>query len=186
MFSRFHPLLKCRSTDFLQLCAFLLLVSGLCWGLQQGAENLGYNWHWSRVPRYLVTSVADGWQAGPLLKGLLLTLQITAVSLLQVESPEQRWPMILDYYSQFAGEPLEIMDSVYKSVSQSNYHNRAVVNLLQAEGWLGADSASTLDVYNKQSCVAVTARQLAAMGALGGVFFAASLALFRRSISTIR
>jgi glutaminase len=90
---------------------------------------------------------------------------ITAVSLLQVESPEQRWPMILDYYSQFAGEPLEIMDSVYKSVSQSNYHNRAVVNLLQADGWLGADSASTLDVYNKQSCVAVTARQLAAMGA---------------------
>jgi len=81
MFSRFHPLLKYRSTDFLQLCAFLLLVSGLCWGLQQGAENLGYNWHWSRVPRYLVTSTADGWQAGPLLQGLWLTLQITAISL---------------------------------------------------------------------------------------------------------
>lgn len=90
---------------------------------------------------------------------------ITAVSLLQVEAPEQRWPMILDYYGQFAGEPLELMRDVYKSVSQSNYRNRALVNLLQVEGRLGADPASTLDVYNKQSCVAVTARQLAAMGA---------------------
>ena len=82
MFSRFDPMLKCRSTDLLQIFAFLLLVSGLCWGLQQGAANLGYNWQWSRVPRYLVTSAADGWHAGPLLQGLGLTLLITAVSLL--------------------------------------------------------------------------------------------------------
>ena len=82
MFSRSQPVSNHRATDPLQLCAFLLLVAGLCWGLQQGAENLGYNWQWSRVPRYLLTSAADGWQAGPLLQGLLLTLQITAVSLL--------------------------------------------------------------------------------------------------------
>ena len=82
MFSRSPTVSKCRVTDPLQFCAFLLLVFGFCWGLQQGAENLGYNWQWSRVPRYLVASSADGWQAGPLLEGLLLTLQITAVSLL--------------------------------------------------------------------------------------------------------
>ncbi len=81
MFSRFHLVLKYRSTELLQLCAFLVLVSGLCWGLQQGAANLGYNWQWSRVPRYLVTSAADGWHAGPLLQGLWLTLLITAISL---------------------------------------------------------------------------------------------------------
>ena len=97
---------------------------------------------------------------------------ITAVSLLQVESPEQRWPLILDYFGEFAGEPLELMGDVYKSVSSSNYRNRALVNLLQVNGWLGADPASTLDVYNKQSSLAVTARQLAVMGATlanGGV-----------------
>ena len=90
---------------------------------------------------------------------------ITAVSLLQVESPEQRWPMILGGYSRFAGEPLEVMGDVYKSVSASNYRNRAVVNLLQYDGWLEADPTSTLDVYNKQSSVAITARLLATMGA---------------------
>ena len=64
------------------------------------------------------------------------------------------------------------MGGVYKSVGTSNFRNRALVNLLQAKGWPGADPTSTLDVYNKQSCVAVTARQLAAMGATlanGGV-----------------
>jgi len=48
----------------------------------QGAENLGYNWQWNRVPRYLIKSTADGWQAGLLLQGLWLTLKITAGSLL--------------------------------------------------------------------------------------------------------
>ncbi len=90
---------------------------------------------------------------------------ITAVSLLQVDSPEQRWSLILDYFGDFAGEPLSLMGDVYKSVSISNYQNRALVNLLEVNGWLGADPTSTLDVYNKQSSLAVTARQLAAMGA---------------------
>jgi len=97
---------------------------------------------------------------------------ITAVSLLQVDSPEQRWPMLLEYYGEFAGEPLQLMADVYQSVSRSNYRNRAVVNLLQYNGWLEADPTSTLDVYNRQSSVAVTARHLAVMGATlanGGV-----------------
>lgn len=47
----------------------------------QGAESLGYHWHWNRVPRYLIKSSADGWQFGPLLQGLWLTLGITLVSL---------------------------------------------------------------------------------------------------------
>ncbi|MFK5925179.1 MAG: amino acid ABC transporter permease [Desulfuromusa sp.] len=47
----------------------------------QGAENLGYNWQWSRVSRYLISSSAAGWQFGPLLQGLWLTLTITFISL---------------------------------------------------------------------------------------------------------
>ena len=97
---------------------------------------------------------------------------ITTVSLLQVESPEQRWPLILDYYSEFAGETHAMMDGVYKSDGTSNYNSRAIVNLLMLNGWLGADPASTLDINNKQSSVGVTAKQLAAMGATlanGGV-----------------
>jgi len=58
-----------------------LFLAGCYLGLMQGAENLGYNWQWSRVPRYLIEISADGWQFGPLLQGLWLTLEITFVSL---------------------------------------------------------------------------------------------------------
>lgn len=66
----------------LQIFAFLLVVAGCCWALLQGAENLGYNWQWNRVPRYLIQSTESGWQLGPLMQGLWLTLEITVVSLL--------------------------------------------------------------------------------------------------------
>jgi polar amino acid transport system permease protein len=59
-----------------------LLVAGVVWGLAAGVESLGYDWHWSRVPRYLVFKGAEGWQAGPLIQGLWLTFEITAISLL--------------------------------------------------------------------------------------------------------
>jgi len=97
---------------------------------------------------------------------------ITAVSLLQPEKPEQRWPQLLNYYSKFAGQTLEMMTDVYDSVSTSNFRNRGLINLLQSENWLEASPVQTLDVYNRQSCVGVTARQLAVMGATlanGGV-----------------
>lgn len=46
-----------------------------------GAESLGYNWQWNRVPRYLLVTTEGGWRFGPLMQGLWLTLGITAVSL---------------------------------------------------------------------------------------------------------
>lgn len=104
-------------------------------------------------------------RAGHPLNPMVNAGAITAVSLLQADAPEQRWSLLLDFYSRFAGEPLTLMGDVYRSVSASNYRNRAVVNLLQYDGWLESDPTSTLDIYNKQSCVAVTARQLATMGA---------------------
>ncbi len=97
---------------------------------------------------------------------------ITAVSLLQAESAEQRWATLLNWYSAFAGEALALMPAVYDSVSEGGYRNRALADLLQLHGRLGAESAEVLDVYNRQSSVAVSARQLAMMGATlanGGV-----------------
>ena len=67
--------------QLLQLGAFALVAAGCCYALLLGSENLGYNWQWNRVPRYLLSRSAEGWQAGPLLQGLWLTLGITCVSL---------------------------------------------------------------------------------------------------------
>ena len=70
-----------RPIDLAQAAACLVLLSGVLLLLVQGAENLGYNWQWNRVPRYLFTSEAGGWRFGPLLQGLRVTLEITLASL---------------------------------------------------------------------------------------------------------
>lgn len=57
---------------------FLAGAAGLIWLTVAGADAMGYNWQWGRVPRY-VYRVIDGeviW--GPLMRGLWVTLEITA------------------------------------------------------------------------------------------------------------
>ncbi len=59
----------------------LVLVTALVGLLGWATERLGYPWQWYRVPRYLLTAAEDGLQPGPLLQGLVVTLQVTAASL---------------------------------------------------------------------------------------------------------
>jgi polar amino acid transport system permease protein len=53
----------------------------LIWFVYAGGSELGYNWQWYRVPRYLFTVSEGHFMAGPLLKGLAVTLKVSAVSL---------------------------------------------------------------------------------------------------------
>lgn len=76
---RMRPILRSPLIDVMQ---FLLLVWGLYWLAAISIENLGYNWQWYQIPKMLFTWDADGFTAGPLLQGLLITLQISAVSLI--------------------------------------------------------------------------------------------------------
>jgi len=97
---------------------------------------------------------------------------IAAVSMLDAKSPDERWQKILDGYSAYAGEPLELIDEVYVSEAETNYRNRAIGNLLFAYERLYSEPMEAVDVYTKQCSVGVTARQLAMMGATlanGGV-----------------
>jgi glutaminase len=97
---------------------------------------------------------------------------IAVVSHLPAESPAARWLNLRGFLSRMAGAELELLDDVYKSVSTSNYRNRAIASLLVADGWLGSDADAALEVYNRQSCLGVNTVQLATMGATlanGGV-----------------
>ena len=49
--------------------------------LALGTRNLGYNWQWYRIPKYLILQAEDGVHAGILLKGLLVTLEISGAGL---------------------------------------------------------------------------------------------------------
>jgi polar amino acid transport system permease protein len=47
----------------------------------RATEDLGYHWQWYRIWPYLVSASVGAWGFGPLLQGLLVTFQITAVGL---------------------------------------------------------------------------------------------------------
>ena len=90
---------------------------------------------------------------------------LAAVSLIQGETAEEKWQILLSWYEAFADVVLELMPSVYQSVTKTGYRNRTVANLLYSYNRLYADPESVRDVYNLQSSVAVNTIQLAKMGA---------------------
>lgn len=85
---------------------------------------------------------------------------------------EAKWATIVEGLSAFAGRDLAVDDEVYASASATNHVNRAAVNLLHNRGALGCAPEVALDLYTRTSCLRVTARDLATMGATladGGV-----------------
>lgn len=60
---------------------FTLLIVIFGWLARRSAENLGYNWQWDRIPQYFFSETASGLVAGPLLKGLAITAQISLAGL---------------------------------------------------------------------------------------------------------
>jgi glutaminase len=71
-----------------------------------------------------------------------------------------------------AGRPLSLDDEVYASASATNTRNRELARLLESRGRVYCDPGEAVDVYTRQSCLTVTAHDLAVMGATladGGV-----------------
>ncbi len=64
------------------IALYALTMAAVLWLFWRGAEQVGYNWHWQRIPGYLFTLDQGRFVAGPLLQGLGVTLQITAISML--------------------------------------------------------------------------------------------------------
>jgi glutaminase len=97
---------------------------------------------------------------------------IATVGLVPGTTIDERWNFIAAGLSRFAGRPLSLDEDVFRSASETNHVNRSIANLLQSRGALAVEPADAVDVYTRQSSLAVTARDLATMGAtlaLGGV-----------------
>ena len=61
---------------------FLLLLLLLFWFFDHSVKEIGYQWQWYQVPRYLYVWDEPGFVAGPLLRGLWVTVKLSAISLL--------------------------------------------------------------------------------------------------------
>ena len=111
---------------------------------------------------------SDGGRTNPLVN----SGAIATIDLVPGADHAARWEMIRDGLSRFAGRDLALDDETYASASGTNHRNRAIAQLLESLGALSRDPAETVDLYTRQSCLAVTARDLAVMGATladGGV-----------------
>ncbi len=60
----------------------VVIIGLLTFLVSRGAENINYQWQWYRVGEFLIQFDKGEWFAGPLLKGLLITLKISLLSLL--------------------------------------------------------------------------------------------------------
>ncbi len=97
---------------------------------------------------------------------------IATTALIPGADAEERWRYLAKGLSRFAGESLIIDSEIYASASSTNLRNREITTALGARGRITGEPSEALDRYTRQSCLRVTARNLAAMGATladGGV-----------------
>ena len=78
---------------------------------------------------------------------------------------EDRWQFLLDGMSRLAGRPLGLDDEVLASALATNHRNRALANLLYSNGVITGDPSDAVELYTRQSCVALDVLDVATMGA---------------------
>ena len=76
------PRAKWWQSQTFDVFQFVVLAGGLIWLTIRGAESMGYNWQWYRMPKFF-WQVIDGeliW--GPLMTGLVTTIELSIYSMI--------------------------------------------------------------------------------------------------------
>ncbi len=60
-----------------QAAAFVLSLGGVGWLVVRGATSMPYRWQWDRVPPFLIKSFGGALYPGPLLRGLMVTIEVS-------------------------------------------------------------------------------------------------------------
>lgn len=97
---------------------------------------------------------------------------IATTALVPGGDADARWEHLLAGISRFAGRELAVDEETFASASATNVRNREITAALGVRSAVKGDPAEALDRYTRQSCLQVTARDLAVMGATladGGV-----------------
>jgi polar amino acid transport system permease protein len=70
-----------RKSPLIDLAQLVVLFGGILWLILVGAESMEYNWQWYRIPRYIYRVVDGELIWGPLARGVTVTLQLAAYSM---------------------------------------------------------------------------------------------------------
>jgi glutaminase len=97
---------------------------------------------------------------------------IATTSLVPGKNLTDKWRLIHEGLSRFAGRELSLNEEVYVSASETNFRNQSLARMLQSYGRIYLDPADAVELYTKQCSLNVSAKDLAVMGATladGGV-----------------
>jgi len=59
---------------------YLAIIGAIIWGAFTGAQSMGYNWQWYRIPKYFYRLTDDGFEWGEIAIGLVKTLQLSGTA----------------------------------------------------------------------------------------------------------
>jgi len=62
------------------IIAYTAIIGGIVWLAYSGAQAMGYNWQWYRIPQYFYTFTDDGFQWGEISVGLVKTLTLSSIA----------------------------------------------------------------------------------------------------------
>lgn len=111
-------------------------------------------------------------QTGAPLNPMINAGAIATASLVDGDTPEAQWRRIEAALGDFAGHPVGVDESVYRSESETGFRNRAIAWMLKNFGIIDGEPMAALENYFRQCSVLVTCRDLAYMAATlanGGV-----------------
>ena len=90
---------------------------------------------------------------------------ITVAGIIHDVHGKAAFEFIMERFSRAAGRVLDLDESVYRSESATGHRNRAIAYLLLSAGLLSGPVEPIVDLYFRQCSIAVTATDLAWMGA---------------------
>jgi glutaminase len=97
---------------------------------------------------------------------------IATSSLVPGATLDERWSFLSEGLSRFAGRVLSVDEEVAESATETNVRNQSIVRFLESRQRIAGDAAEALHLYTYQCSLAVSAHDLAVMGATladGGV-----------------
>lgn len=76
------PIQQFFDSKIVSTALYAIVIGVICYGSYTGAESMGYNWQWYRIPAYFYSFTDDGFQVGELIIGLGTTIKISGGSFL--------------------------------------------------------------------------------------------------------
>ncbi|MCK0148878.1 amino acid ABC transporter permease [Marivita sp. S6314] len=75
-----QPLARVIDSLVFSIVLYSVIVGGIVFLAYSGAQAMGYNWQWYRIPQYFYTVTDDGFQWGEISTGLVKTLTLSATA----------------------------------------------------------------------------------------------------------